>query len=79
MEEVTNGYNTIQKLEQGIVALDQSLTLTSIAVSMKRIADQLTVITGNTSGMGYESTQTRNTLRDLLTNINDTIQQRGAR
>ena len=47
-----DAYKTIMKLEEGIIQLDQSLTLTSIAVSMKRIASALEQIAGNQSYNG---------------------------
>lgn len=43
-DAIRDAWRTIQRLEPDIVALDPNLLLTSLSVSMKRIADSLSTI-----------------------------------
>jgi hypothetical protein len=63
-----NAVNTMAKLEPGIVGLEANLAIVSAAVSLKRIADQLTMIASNTNSihsMTYNSDRTREAIREV--------------
>ena len=59
-----DGVNTLNNLEQ-VVALDQALVLTSIAVSLKRIADSQMMLVGAINNASYNLDRINNTLKEL--------------
>jgi len=58
-----DGINTMNQLER-VVALDQAFALTSLAVSMKRIADQLVAL-NSVQNTTYNLDRINNTLKEL--------------
>jgi len=48
-DPIHEAYRTIQQLEPDIVALDPNLVMASAAISLKRIADTLSVLVGQHS------------------------------
>ena len=66
-DAMADAYATLTKLEQGIVALEHPLIATSIAVSLKRIANALEQIVSNTSSLNtlnYDNQRLREQMRD---------------
>lgn len=59
-----DGVNTLNNLER-VVALDQALVLTSIAVSLKRIADSEMMLVGAINNASYNLDRINNTLKEL--------------
>jgi len=51
-DPIRDAYQTIEKLEPGIIGLEPNLVLTSIAVSLTRIARAVENIAGNQSYNG---------------------------
>ena len=74
-DAIREAFETMQKLEPNMVALDPARVTTSVAISLKRIADQLTVIAGNTSGLSYDSSRSRDALREDFNKLAEAYKQ----
>jgi hypothetical protein len=67
-DPINDAYRTLQRLEPGIVAIDPNLVMVSVAVSLKRIAETLSVLVGQHS---YEHGQGRIQMEKVTTAIQE--------
>ena len=68
-DPLEEAFRVLGQLEMGGAGLDANIALTSIAISLKRIANALDLIAGGLGRVSYDNQQLRNNVREGTGNI----------